>query len=81
MIEALTLPSATFRMPSTRWATWGVLAEASERAHPAGLDLVYQTFSVSQERRIAVERSKHLVGREQQLLGCPGWLRVRLAPF
>src|SRR6516165_5875619 len=45
MIEALTLPSATFRMPSTRWATWGVLAEASERAHPAGLDLVYQTFS------------------------------------
>jgi hypothetical protein len=23
----------------------------------------------------------HLVGREQQLLGCPGWLCVRLTPF
>jgi hypothetical protein len=31
-------------------------------------DLVYQTFTVSPERRIALERSKYLVGREQQLL-------------
>ena len=68
MIEALTLPSATFSMPSTRWATWGVLAEAGERAHPPGPDLVYQTFSVPPERRIALERSKYLVGSEQQLL-------------
>ena len=30
MIEALTLPSATFRMPSTAWAMSGVLVEEEE---------------------------------------------------
>ena len=32
-----------------------MLAEVSERAHPAGLDLVYQTFSVPQKGELPLK--------------------------
>src|SRR5271157_75110 len=80
MIEALTLPSETFTMPSTAWVMCDMLVEARGRLRLVGHDFTHQLILMLTRKEITLERSKHLVGREQQLLRCAGWLRVRFAP-
>jgi hypothetical protein len=57
------------------------LVEEQEGVAWPVIDLTHQLLFRLTRKEITLESSKHLVGREQQLLGYPGWLRVRLIPL
>jgi hypothetical protein len=79
-IEAPTLRSASFSTPSMAWVMCSALVGKEKGVARSVATSPTNYFFRSARKEITLERSKHLVGREQQLLGCPGWLRVRLTP-